>query len=54
VHSEQGTAHLNGEYTVYGEVIEGLDVLDKIATVQTGTASRPVEDVKIISVSIVK
>ena len=32
-----GTPHLDGQYTVYGEVIEGLDVLDKIAAVKTNS-----------------
>lgn len=40
-----GTPHLDGDYTVFGEVIEGLDVIDKIAAVQTDRADRPVEDV---------
>ena len=35
------------QYTVYGEVIEGLDVLDKIAAVKTNSFDRPVEDVVI-------
>lgn len=41
-----GTPMLDRKYTVYGEVIEGLDVLDKIAAVKTGPADRPVEDVR--------
>jgi cyclophilin family peptidyl-prolyl cis-trans isomerase len=41
-----GTPHLDQGYTVYGEVIEGLDVLDKIAAVQTGAGDRPVQDVR--------
>jgi peptidylprolyl isomerase len=41
-----GTPSLDQGYTVYGEVIEGLDVIDKIAAVQTGTADRPVTDVR--------
>ena len=45
-----GTPHLDGQYTVFGEVIEGLDVLDKIAAVNTGRADRPVKDVVIYSV----
>lgn len=40
-----GTPHLDGDYTVFGEVIEGLDVIDKIAAVQTDRADRPVADV---------
>ncbi|MDR1792494.1 MAG: peptidylprolyl isomerase [Bacteroidales bacterium] len=49
-----GTPFLDGEYTVYGQVIEGLDVIDKIASVTTGSQDRPVEDVRIISVEIVE
>ncbi len=41
-----GTPQLDGEYTVFGEVIEGLDVIDQIAAVETGSMDRPVQDVK--------
>jgi peptidyl-prolyl cis-trans isomerase B (cyclophilin B) len=41
-----GTPHLDGGYTVFGEVIEGLDVIDKIAAVQTGQGDAPVKPVK--------
>jgi peptidyl-prolyl cis-trans isomerase B (cyclophilin B) len=54
VHDDKGTPHLDGLYTVYGEVIEGLEVIDKIANTATARGDRPLEDVKIISVSIVK
>ena len=37
---------LDAEYTVFGEVVEGLDVIDKIADVQTAPGDRPIEDVK--------
>lgn len=40
-----GTPHLDGDYTVFGEVIDGFDVIDKIAAVQTGQADRPIKDV---------
>lgn len=50
VHSPEACRALDGNYTVYGEVIEGFEVIDKIATVQTGTGDRPVKDVKIISI----
>jgi peptidyl-prolyl cis-trans isomerase B (cyclophilin B) len=36
-----GTPHLDGSYTVFGEVIEGLDVVDRIAAVQTGPGDVP-------------
>lgn len=40
-----GAPHLDGEYTVFGKVISGLDVIDKIAAVQVDGRNRPVEDV---------
>ena len=49
-----GTPHLDGDYTVFGEVTEGLEVVDKIATVKTGPMDVPVEPVTIISVTIEK
>jgi cyclophilin family peptidyl-prolyl cis-trans isomerase len=41
-----GTPFLDGEYTVFGEITEGLDVIDKIAAVEKDKADRPVKDVK--------
>ncbi|MEI6765595.1 MAG: peptidylprolyl isomerase [Bacteroidota bacterium] len=41
-----GTPHLDGDYTVFGEVYEGLDVVDKIAAAKTDAGSKPVEDIK--------
>ena len=40
-----GTPHLDGEYTVFGEVVEGLEVVDKIQAVTTGKADRPKKDI---------
>jgi len=41
-----GTPFLDQEYTVFGEVISGMDVIDKIAAVKTAPGDRPLEDVK--------
>jgi len=41
-----GIPHLDQNYTVFGEVIEGLDVIDKIAAVQTDPNDRPLQDVR--------
>ncbi|HRS53114.1 MAG TPA: peptidylprolyl isomerase [Bacteroidales bacterium] len=40
-----GAPHLDGEYTVFGEVYEGLDIIDKIASVKTDKYDRPIEDI---------
>lgn len=40
-----GTPHLDDAYTVFGRVVEGLDVVDKIAAVNTGAMNKPVEDI---------
>ncbi len=51
--TEGGTPHLDGQYTVFGEVVSGMDVIDKIEKVPTGAGDRPREDVRIISMKIV-
>lgn len=48
------TPHLDGEYTVFGEVVEGMDIVDKIQQVKTDRSDRPEEDVKIINVSVIE
>tara|TARA_B100000475_G_C15019885_1_gene323780 strand:+ start:1387 stop:2154 length:768 start_codon:yes stop_codon:yes gene_type:complete len=40
-----GVPHLDGAYTVFGRIVEGLDVIDKIASVKTGAADKPLEDI---------
>ena len=40
-----GTPFLDGEYTVFGEVVEGLEIVDQIQRCQTGTADRPKSDI---------
>lgn len=47
-----GAPHLDGQYTVFGEVLEGMETVEKIQNVATGAADRPVEDVKIISMKV--
>lgn len=52
-----GIPHLDQGYTVYGEVVKGLDVVDKIAAVQTSKAQdrdRPLQDVRIIMTKLIK
>lgn len=46
VQPAKGAHFLDNDYTVYGEVTEGLDVVDKIATVQKDANDRPVKDIK--------
>jgi peptidyl-prolyl cis-trans isomerase B (cyclophilin B) len=43
-----GTPHLDRNYTVYGEVVKGIEMVDSIASVETGKADRPKEDVKMM------
>ncbi|MDR1585323.1 MAG: peptidylprolyl isomerase [Prevotellaceae bacterium] len=49
-----GTPHLDNDYTVFGEVLEGLNVVANISEAKTGSGDRPSEDIKIIKTRIVK
>ena len=51
---ENGCRHLDGAYTVFGETLEGLDVVDKIGAVPTDPYDRPLTPVKIITVKKVE
>jgi peptidylprolyl isomerase len=48
-----GTPHLDGDYTIFGEVTEGLEVIDKIAAAKTDKNDRPIENVR-MKISIIK
>ena len=52
--TDGGAPFLDGEYTVFGEVVRGMTVVDKIAAQQKDGADRPVEDIKIISATIME
>lgn len=47
-----GTPHLDGAYTVFGEVVKGLEVVNAIQQVATDRNDRPLEDIKILSVTV--
>jgi cyclophilin family peptidyl-prolyl cis-trans isomerase len=49
-----GTPRLDATYTVFGEVIEGLDIIDKIAEVPTDINDKPLNDIKIIKIKIIR
>lgn len=51
---EGGRPDLDGKYSVFGEVVEGMDIVDALSIVATDRANRPVEDFKIISVKRTK
>ena len=50
--NQGGVPRLDGTYTVFGEVIEGLDVVDRIAIVPTDNRNRPLSDIRILKIKI--
>jgi len=48
----KNSPHLNGSYAAFGKVIEGLDVVDEIANQRTGHSDRPVEEQKMVTVTV--
>ena len=49
-----GTPHLDGQYTVFGEVTEGLDVVERIQKAQTDKFDRPLKDIRILRATVTK
>ena len=49
-----GTPHLDGQYTVFGEVTEGIDTVENIEWAETDKNDRPVEDIRIIRATVIK
>lgn len=50
----QDAPHLDGSYAAFGKVIEGLDVIDKVASVKTDAYDQPLKDVKIKSITLLQ
>jgi cyclophilin family peptidyl-prolyl cis-trans isomerase len=49
-----GAAHLDQNYVVFGEVIKGMDIVDRIAAVQTDSLDKPISDVRILSATMIE
>ena len=49
-----GTPHLDGQYTVFGEVVEGLDIIEQMQEVRTDRSDRPYEDIRIVKATVVE
>ena len=52
--NEGGAPHLDGAYTVFGEVLSGMDTVERIENAATDQGDRPVDDIRIISMKILK
>lgn len=53
-YKEGGNLSLDGGYTVFGQVISGMDIVDKIAAVETDDSDKPKEAVTITSITVIK
>ncbi len=49
-----GAPHLDGDYTVFGEVVKGMSVVDRIAGVETYAIDRPVKDIRVKAIEIIR
>ena len=49
-----GTPFLDGQYTVFGQVIEGMDIVDKIAALPVGANDKPNEEVTVQQINVIK
>ena len=49
-----GTPHLDGNYTVFGEVLTGMDVVEEIAQARTDRGDRPIKDIKIVRIRLIR
>lgn len=49
-----GTPHLDGSYTVFGEVLEGLEIVEKIQYATTDDNDRPINDIRIVTAKVIK
>ena len=50
----RGAPHLDGAYTVFGEVVSGMETVEKIEVTKTGRADRPIENVRILKATVLE